>query len=503
MWHALAACGRGESRTACTPAPASWPDLAGRDTTADRWWGWGLALGCVTLEVLVVGLWATHRGINADEGFYLAAGRHVTEGRRLYSEVFYPQMPYLPWLLACLRQVPISWLALGRLLSVSGAAVAGGILTALAWAQERRVAPALVIGLLYVFSALLINSLAVTKTSGVVNACLMAAFAPLALGWARSARWAFLAGVAAGCAIGVRLPVAPVTLVFAALAWRLGTRSLVAFACGGVVASLPWLAVAAAAPDEFWFCNVAFHGLRREISGWSAILLQKGVVLGKWFLLPQHVVVWFLAAYGCWRAPQRVWPAALCVVVMATTYAAATPTYLEYMSQFFPFALLTSLPAVAILTRRRLLAGALVAVYLIGMYPLFRSPAPGTAMARKRALWDLATVAEVSSYLRQHTARHDLVLSWWEGYPVLSDRPGFVGVGFWESNAAKKLTPTAARRYHVMRREELRATIGRREAAAVVVADGAWEQLRADIGTHYQLAHRIGGVEIHTARPLD
>ena len=465
--------------------------------------GWGLVLGTAALEALVVGLWAAHRGVNADEGFYLTAARYVAQGRHLYRDVFFPQMPYVPWTIAFFFRFFEPSLAVGRGVSVGAAAISAGLLAGLVWKQEERVLPTVVIGLLYVFSAVLVNSLAVLKTSALVNACLLASFAPLVLGWARRPAWAFASGMAAGCAIGFRLPVVPVALLFAVLAWRLGFRALVAYGCGGLVASLPWLLAAVQSPDGFWFCNVTFHALRREITGWPAVLSQKAGIVAKWLFLPQHVLVWALAAYGVWLAPRRVWPAAVAALVLAAAYAAATPTYLEYMTQFLPFLLLAAVPAVVALGRRRWVLAALVAAYLVGFYPLVKPVPAGSRLADKRALWDLETVEGVSAAVRRHCAANETVLSWWEGYPLLSGRPGVVGVGFWESNIAKKLDPERARRYHVVRREELERLIRERVPAVIVVADGTWSKLRPAIEAGYRSVERVDGVEIYGREPSD
>ena len=47
-----------------------------------------------------------------------------------------------------------------------------------------------------------------------------------------------------------------------------------------------------------------------------------------------------------------------------------------------------------------------------------------------RQLWRQETVQEVVRQIQLHSSAGDRVLSWWEGYPPLSDRPGFIGVGF-------------------------------------------------------------------------
>lgn len=463
--------------------------------------GGGLVLGSMLLEAVIVGWWASRRGVNADEGFYLAAAAHVAHARQLYGDVFFPQMPYMPWLLGALFRVVEPSLNLGRLVSVVAAAISAGLLTGIVWLQERRPDTTILAGLLFVSNAVAIDSLAVVKTSALVNLGLLAAFAPIVLGKVRHPAWACFAGIASGCAIGVRLPVASVVVVFALLILREGLPAFLAFAVGGLAASLPWLSIAARFPDQFWFCNVTFHGLRREISGLSAILRQKEGIIAKWLLLPQNALVWLLVAYSLLRDWKRVWPAAVTALVAALAYAAATPTYLEYMGQFLGFAVLAAVPGIAVLARRRTLAVGVAALYLVGCYGLVKHAPAGTVTAGKRALWARSTVEQVATYIRQHAAADDRVLSWWEGYPVLSGRPGFPGVGFWESNVARKIDRAAAQRYHVVQHDELVQLVRDGQPAWVVVNDGSWTTLREAIGAGYQPARRVGPVEIYQRRP--
>src|SRR5262249_44719464 len=156
-----------------------------------------------------------------------------------------------------------------RGLSIVAAALSAALLARIVWRDAHDVLTTVLALLLFVASALMINSLAVTKTAALVNLCLLGAYGPLALGLAERPLWAFVAGVSAGIGVGVRLPLAAVVPVFLVLAARCGVRSLLAFAAGGLVASLPWIIAALRSGDAFWFCNVTFHQLRREISGWA------------------------------------------------------------------------------------------------------------------------------------------------------------------------------------------------------------------------------------------
>ena len=134
------------------------------------------------------------------------------------------------------------------------------------------------------------------------------------------------------------------------------------------------------------------------------------------------------------------------------------------------------------------------------MFAAFRSPPSGTALAAKRALWSREQVWELTESLRSNTKEGEPVLSWWEGYPVLSGRPGFDGVGFWESNVARKLPVADARRFHVVPMVDLRRRIVDREPAAIVVPDGVWMGLRGVIDDGYAAGRRVGTVQIFLRR---
>lgn len=469
------------------------------DAALPSWRRGGVVVAGVTIvQAVLLGWWASRRGLNADEGFYLAASRAVLEGRRLYADVFFPQMPYLPTMEAVVFSVTGVSLAAGRALCVVAGALGAGIVAALTWRDERRVGVVLAVAVLYAGSGVLLTSLSIVKTYALANLALLGALFLLTGPGPISSGRAFVAGMAAAIAIGVRLAIAPAALLFAALAMRSGFGRLVAFACGGILASLPWLASVWQSPEHFWFCNVSFHSLRREMIGAGTMFEQKLSVIAKWVFVPQHIVLWSLVGVGLFLAPRRTWPAAACTAVLAVAYAMATPTYLEYTAQFIPFMLIVATPAVGGLLRRPAWAGAVLAGYLLAIYPFVRAVADDDVIAAKRSLWDLQTVTAVSQAVQHETGPSDRILSWWEGYPVLSQRPGFDGVGFWESNVAKKVSPGDAKRYHLLQRSDLEALVALRVPRAVVIADGEWDYLRPALAAAgYVSAHRVDAVEIY------
>jgi 4-amino-4-deoxy-L-arabinose transferase-like glycosyltransferase len=466
-----------------------------------RWIGFVLPLVAVGAYALILGYWATIRGVNQDEGFYIRAGVDVLQGQRLYADVFYPQMPYLPWAEAALFDTFGVSLLTARALSVLASAFSAGLVVLIVWRQSRSVLGTLLALLLFAASGVMLNGLAVAKTYGLANLFMLAGLA-LLLNEKGGARWHVLAaGLALGAAIGVRLPVAAVTPIFAFLAWQKGKSAAILFLAAMGVASLPWVVMAIQAPDHFWFCNVTFHVLRREMVELSAILWQKAGVVAKWLFFPQHLIVWILAGAGFWLAPRKTWAPALCVLLLAAVYAATTPTYVEYATQFFPLLLVVAGPALARLSERPAAGAVIGALYLLTLYPAVRSTPEDSPLAAKRKLWARETIAEVSAFVRDHTEPSDPVLSWWEGFPALSGRPGINGVGFWQSNVAKKLDAETAQKYHVTRQEQLRRLLRERYPAAVVVAEGQWKRFRPLLEDGYQQAHEVHGIEIFLRRP--
>jgi hypothetical protein len=462
---------------------------------------YAVVLGSAAVTAAVLAVFCSTRGLDGDEGFYLSAGRHVFEGRRLYADVFYPQMPYLPWAESVAFHVFGVSLWTGRALSIGAAALAAAILTTVVWQVERSLGAAVIAAYLALAHGVSLHMLALAKTYGLGNLCLLAAYAPFALGRSHHSAWALAAGAAAGCAVGVRLPAAAAAVVLAALAWNAGRRPFLAFGAGAILGSFGWLMAAVQAPDQFWFCNVGFHSLRREVVGFVPIAAQKAGVIAKWVFWPQHIILWFLVAVALWRGPRR-WGPVACLIALAAAYAAATPTYLQYIVQLIPFALLAAGPALVWLWSKRWPALAVLALYLVALYPSVSHVPRDVGLGLKRRLWDLATVSDVVQFVQARTGPEDSLLSWWEGYPVLAGRPGFIGVGFWEANVAKKIDAASARRYHVMRQEDVGALIRDRVPAAIVTTTDNWRNHRDAIDAGYLLAHQAASIEVYLRRDL-
>ena len=447
-----------------------------------------------SVEALILGVLATRRAVNADEGFYLVAGSQVLAGRRLYADFFFPQMPYLPFVEAAVLGVSGPSLLAGRMISVVAGALLAGMLGVTAVRRSGSVGTGIAIALAYAGNALVLSYVSIAKTYGLANLALVGAFL-LAVPEASIVQ-TLIAGASAGLAVGTRRPSAAAAVVLLVWSARGGMRHALAFAAGAALASVPWLWLAAHDPQSFWFSNFGFHELRREITGMGPILMQKGRVVAKWVLLPQNLLLWVLALAGLWRRPKDSLPAVACAIALGAVYLAATPTYLEYFVQVTPFLLLAAVPVVPALLSRRGVTVAAAGLYLVGLVAARRAAPEDSQRGEKAQLWRLSTVRAVSTYVQAHSAPDERVLSWWEGYPFLAQRPGFVGVGFWESNAAKKLSPAARRRYHLLGTDDLQQLVTSGEPRLVVFPDGTWTALADALAEHYQPAARFGSIQV-------
>jgi hypothetical protein len=483
--------------------PASFDDMAMPDpgppsSTAGA--GFGLFVAVTLAALLALGVAGAVRGVNADEGFYVAAGEQVGRGARPYADFFYPQMPYLPLLEAAVFSVTGTSLVAARMLSVVPGALLAGLLAVAAARRAGGIGIGVAVAIAYVTHVLVLNYVTVVKTYGMSNLFLVCALL-LVGGDDSSPRRCLAAGVCAALAVGIRLPAVAVLSVLFVWCWFGSSRQALAFAAGAAVAGLPALILAANDPQAFWFDNVGFHNLRREIVGFGPIVAQKLRVLMRWLFVPQNLMVWAMAGAGLYLGSRREVLAAACAAAIGALYLYATPTYLEYMVQLLPFLLLAAIPAIGALLSRRRLAAVIAVLWVFGLGLALRPATAGTVRAAKTELWSLTTVDAVVSYLREHSEPDEPVLSWWEGYPVLAGRPGFKEVGFWQSNAGKKMSPELRRRYHIAAEEDVKRIIEARTPRLIVFPQDVWPGLRDAIERGYRQAALFGVVQVYERRP--
>ena len=133
-----------------------------------------IIIGLVVIQACLLVFFAFNRLVDGDEGFYLSAAREVSQGRLLYTDFFYPQMPYLPHIFSIFANRGMTTLFMTRL-----ASAAAGVMTTLLFlmvlmrtTDDRRVTGILLA--MYVFSGLVISWHSVAKTFAWTDFFLMA-----------------------------------------------------------------------------------------------------------------------------------------------------------------------------------------------------------------------------------------------------------------------------------------------------------------------------------------
>ncbi|MBI3893359.1 MAG: glycosyltransferase family 39 protein [Candidatus Wallbacteria bacterium] len=222
------------------------------------------------------------RFLDADEGFYVPAAAYLAQGRRLYTDFFYPQMPLLPCLYgAWMWLLGIDWHVARAFSALLGA----GIGTLLfrhceQLFEDRRYAW----GALAAYSVCgpCVGWFPIVKTYSIATFFLMACYCALPRG-SDLRRYAW-AGFFLGLAVDARL-----TFVVAGLgclahilteesARRRVPAACAALTAGTVLGLLVCLPFLLPDPQRFWFNNLGYHAIRSE-GGLIGSFTQKAAVL--------------------------------------------------------------------------------------------------------------------------------------------------------------------------------------------------------------------------------
>lgn len=272
-------------------------------------WRFEVGVGAATAAALMIVGYRTAGDV--DEGFYLLAGELVARGRLPYRDFFYPQAPYLPFLIAPLKLLGPTFTSARMVFAAIGGAT-GGVVAAIVRRETNSRTIALASAALFALNE--VTWQWAPSVRPYAPASLLAVLAVWILGGAEAPRLrgAFLAGMLTGVAAGMRLLLLPLVVASVAGAWlrdtpyarlralalllllrvflwapygaqarlakwtiplcllalavgpRFGARAArgLAASAGAAVAALPAYAIYRLAPQGFLFGNLAFHAAR-------------------------------------------------------------------------------------------------------------------------------------------------------------------------------------------------------------------------------------------------
>ena len=459
----------------------------------------------LALQTLALAAAALFRFIDSDEGYYLLASKLVLQGRGLYQDFFYPQMPVLPLAYAAwFGLFGVSWEA-GRLFSAIMALLTGLLVFHYILNLSKRPALALTASITYCTATFTFGWLTVCKTYSLSALLLMSAlyvsrYPPKILGQ----RGCAAAGALIGLAAAVRLPCLAAALAFFIFlaASRRFKEHAPTFLLGLGLGLLPALFFLARAPAEFIFDNLQFHSIRTagglignfrqkfdlilqtiglgpavDVSAFQTLLFS----LGGAGLMLRHAV-------KKTKPPLVLW----LTVVLTFVFFLPTPAYLQYLAALTPFYVISlfelyiSLEGSAarrgpIYVKRIHAAGAIgLLLYLAAAAADFKNYfltgevlSLGFPVSRKE--WSIFQVKQVSSAVEKLSTPNQCVIAWWPGYLLTTNRrilPGLENHFTW--TAAQLMTPEQRARRKLVTNSEIWTQI--EQGICPLVVTGNWSQ---------------------------
>ncbi len=453
-----------------------------------------IATALISLHALALVYLAVFRYVDRDEGFYLSAASSLAHGRILYTDFFFPQMPFLPYVLSFVSGHGFSTLLYSRLLCLVPAALTPVILVLILRELTAARATRLFVLFLYCLSGLVLVWHAVAKTYGWTDFFLLGLFlALLKAAVSRKVWWWALAGATFALAVNFR-SVLVITAIPIAYALESGPREgrwkAVAFILlPAVIVSLPSILLLVNDPARFYFNNLGFHFVRNPGVDFGASLIERIGAVTKFLLNPQIWIV-FVGLVVAWKSrrgaqtPKETdaspfWLAALFAGVIAFVYLFPSPVHVQYFEQALAFALIAAVPGFDCffesprgtlfgVTRQKVVK-AFGVLYLLALLP-FVVIYLGVIRANDRP-YSIKNLRALSEFVQTYPDRGP-VLAEWAGVPVLSDRtgvPGFEYIGFQYS---MPLTWDRMRAYHLPVNADLDSLLREENPALYVV----WNQ---------------------------
>ena len=468
------------------------------------------------------------RLVDADEGAYLIAAKLVMQGKLLYHDFSFPQMPLLPYLYGVwMKAVGTSWYA-ARLLSALFSIALGIAL----YRQVARITGQETLAFLatvaFAFTGLILGWYPLVKTYAFATLMLFLAYAILDA----PVRWKyFVSGLCLGLAVDTRFYLLVVVFTLAVEVVRREPGRAAVRQLGWLVAGLagalgPNLVLFLASPDAFIFNVLGHHAIRTAESGAIGDFAQKlyavqvmlglagnegatSLQFGMLLLLNLGLVVSRV------RRRRPLPPSVSIAALLLLVSLLPTPVYVQYACIPVPFMIVNAAllvadligkPGAETITGRRLkgVLALLLAVYVaVSAAEVHRDVIGRDTPLLRADDWRIPTINRVARAIdREITAANPLVITWWPGYLIESKAKILPGTenhfNLWYSI---HLTPDETGRYKYISSEELAWHIMHHTANVVVLGNWLWDlkpryrQILVD--SSYVMIDKIGEAEIY------
>lgn len=389
-------------------------------------------------------LLAYTRNVDGDEGLYLEAARLVSQGKLIYLDFFYQQMPLIPYLYA-------GWMELFGF-SLMSARIMSALFTSAAawfvlWYVARRTRNVLWVTLASLFllaNGMLLAWAPVIKTHP-FNALCLTASVVLLLEWRHGERcgplWVLFAAVMIGIGVNCRLTLAPYAVVFGLFVLVFSKaqklKNLCAYCAGLLLSSLPTLWFVTHDARLFFEYNFLYHTQIYPRMSSDEFRLK----IARRTLWEPQMVLLLLGLYTSlliesrkgWRELLRsdqFFVASIVVMFFAIHLSTATP-FTQYFSAIIPLSVLAVLPALQWVSQyssafQTCLWVPVISIYLLAANPRIKDELHSVGSTDPE--WRLANIEATVRAAKKVVKPGDYCLTWWPGYAFMVGCPSVPGM---------------------------------------------------------------------------
>lgn len=484
-----------------------------------------VVIGLIAIHISLLVFFVFFRMVDGDESFYLSAAQQVTQGQVLYQDFFYPQMPYLPYLLSVLMGNGFDTLYLTRMISV-----ALSILTIVIFylllqrlTDDRKVRY-LLLGM-FTFSGLIISWHSVAKTYAWTDLCMLATLYILALPQASKKFWPAAAGAAMmALAFNIRLVLAPIAFLFLLQAIYVSQKNkakvALTYLTWFAAVSLPTIILFFSDIKRFLFNNLGYHLIRNSNIVFPESITERAITLVRSLLDPQKLILVAICilAFILWLKARRATAgkslfvstsgmAAIIAVTLAVVYLIPDPIHHQYIEQAIPFALLASTKAMEYLVGRgrevrfsrmaKRISIIFAVIYIMGITP-YIIIFTGNVREADRS-FKINVIKEVCESIN-NSNEVDSVFSELPIFTVLTETAAFRLVEHIGWEYPLPLTIDQKKYYKLATYDYLRDILGNKRASHYIVINDPPEELAPLAQANYELVEKIDRFKIYRRR---
>lgn len=463
-----------------------------------------------------------------DEGFSLMACRLAHEGKAVYRDFFYPQMPLFPTLYGSVLGLVNFKIETARAVS----AVLYGILAVsvglFVWRRRKSGWAGAVAWALMGFNTLGFYWFCRVKTFAFCDLCLFGSFIFLSRLATHSPEKtpsilssAFPAGLLLALAFNARLTSLPLIIVDVAwLGWFMWSRRgdllkhLAGYFFGIALGSIPSFWAMCRDWDAYWFDNLGCLKYLRPPLTFSMWLTNKLGSFGELCFYIENPIIWLLAILGALtlaREKLRTWPVESLALLrgfwFAAIYLSIQPTWPQYWIEMISFFIVGGSLAIVRLNdyggwKRAFLICLLAIAFFGGSY---RAAGRWVYSQQSRTLFGMKHLNALKEPLKELNRKYPgPVFTGWPGYLMAAGAEPVNNFQFggYTIMISTHLSPETSRRFNLMTISEAMREI--KQGSFPIVVDGLDmpEELRRILDTYFILKGDFGGIRLYLRKSL-